>query len=127
MKRNLKNEKIKQRPTPAEWEDFQKTALFCLLMERQDDCKILFRFFCADSLEDLKYVPNPITVFHTPYDQEDFEEICDFLRYNGVPETGTFIAGLSQCLSLLHTNVVKFSIYNENGIMQGILSGTNIE
>ena len=112
---------------PMEWEEFQKTSLFRLLMERQDDCKIFFRFFCVDSLEDLEYVPNPITVFHTPYSQEDFEEVCDFLRYNGVSETGTPITGLSQCFSLLRTNVGKFAIYKENGIKQGILSGTNIE
>ncbi len=112
---------------PMEWGDFQKTMLFRLLMERQDDCKILCRFFCADSLEDLEYVPNPITVFHTPYEQEDFEEICDFLHYNGVPEAGTLTTGLSQHFSLLHTNVGKFAIYKENGIIQGILSETNIE
>ncbi len=106
---------------------FQKTSLFRLLMERQDDCKILCRFFCVDSLEDLEYVPNPITVFHTPYSQEDFEEVCDFLHYNGVPETGTLTAGLPHCFSFLHTSVGKFAIYKENGIMQGILSGTNIE
>lgn len=112
---------------PMEWEDFQKTSLFCLLMERRDDCTILCRFFCADSLEDLEYVPNPVTVFHTPYSQEDFEEVCDFLRYNGVPEAGTLTAGLSQYFSFLHTNVGKFAIYKENSIIQGILSGTNIE
>lgn len=110
---------------PMEWEDFQETTLFHLLMERQDDCTILYRFFRANSLEDLEYVPNPITVFHTPYDQEDFEEVCDFLRYNGIPETLT--TGLPQCFSLLHTSVGKFAIYKENGIIQGILSGTNIE
>ena len=112
---------------PMEWEDFQKTSLFHLLMERQDDYTILCRFFCADSSEDLEYVPNPITVFHTPYDQENFEEVCNFLRYNGIPETETSIADLSQCFSLLHTNVGKFAIYKTNGIIQGILSRTSIE
>ena len=62
------------------------SVLFRLLMEREDDHKIFCRFFCAGSLEGLEYVPNPITVFHTPYSQENFKEVCDFRRYNAIME-----------------------------------------
>ena len=104
---------------PMEWEDFQQTELYHLLFIRQQYRKVVYRFLNADSLRVLEYVPNPESVPHTPYGQEDFDEICDFLQYNGMEEKDN---ALPSYIRLLSTNVGKFVVYQPDGVIQGVLN-----
>lgn len=108
---------------PMDQDDFQKTPLFQILEKRQDDWVEIRRFLNVDNLKALEYVPNPRTVFHTPYEQADFEEICDFLRDNGTLETEIpSSSDLCECFACLHTNVGRFVVYRCGHVIQGILN-----
>lgn len=108
---------------PMEWEDFQKTPLFQILEKHQDYWAEISRFLNVDNTKDLEYVPNPRTVFHTSYEQADFEEICDFLRYHGTLETEiSSSSDFCECFACLHTNVGRFVVYRSGHVIQGILN-----
>ncbi len=104
---------------PMEWENFQQTELYHLLFIRQQYRKAVYRFLHVANLKELEYVPNPESVPYTPYGQEDFDEICDFLEYNGMEEKDN---ALPSYFRLLSTNVGKFVVYQPEGIIQGILN-----
>ncbi len=92
-------------------------------MEWGDYWVEISRFLEVNSLKFLKYVPNPRTVFHTSYEQADFEEICDFLHDHGTLETNIpSSSDFCECFACLHTKVGRFVAYRCGHVIQGILN-----
>ncbi len=112
---------------PMEDEDFQKTDLYVLLLNEKDLWGVIGGFLSASSVKELAYAANPLFLY-APYGQEDFDEIGDYLRYNGElsQENRVFKEIGSQyadSFSLVHTAVGDYVIYYDTKKnIQGILS-----
>ena len=112
---------------PMEDEDFQNTALYSLLATQKKLWSVISGFLSASSVKELAYAANPLFLY-APYGQEDFDEIGDYLRYNGElsQENRVFKEIGSQyadSFSLVHTAVGDYVIYYDTKKnIQGILS-----
>lgn len=113
---------------PMEDEDFQNTALYSLLITQKELWSVISGFLSASNPKNLEYIINPLFGY-TPYGQEDFDEICDYLRYCGErpKEEFTFKQTLPQYadfFSLVHTAVGDYVVcYDTEKNIRGILNG----
>lgn len=113
---------------PMEDEDFQNTALYSLLATQKELWSVISGFLSASNPKDLEYIINPLFGY-TPYGQEEFDEICDYLRYCGEqPEEDLIfkqtIPQYADSFSLVHTAVGDYVIcYDTEKNIRGILNG----
>lgn len=111
---------------PMEDEDFQNSFICHFLQKHEEYLKIFNDYLSIDSLRQLEYVPNPAYITYTPYGQDDFDEIYDFIRYNGVTEKPTHclenLPDFSFSFSMKNTFVGKFVVCKKDGKVIGILN-----
>ena len=113
---------------PMEDEDFQNTALYSLLSTQKELWAVISGFLSVSDQKDLKYTINPLFGY-APYEQEDFDEICDYLRYCGEqPEEDLILKQTypqyADSFSLVHTAVGDYVVcYDTEKNIQGILNG----
>lgn len=113
---------------PMEDEDFQNTALYSLLSTQKELWSVISGFLSASNPKNLEYIINPLFGYAT-YGQEDFDEICDYLRYCGEQPKEAFIfkqtlPQYADSFSLVHTAVGDYVVcYDTEKNIQGILNG----
>lgn len=113
---------------PMEDEDFQNTALYSLLVTQKELWAVIGDFLSVSGQQDLEYTINPLFGY-APYGQEDFDEICDYLRCCGEqpPEDLIFKQTFPQyanSFSLVHTPVGDYVVcYDTEKNIQGVLNG----
>ena len=113
--------------SPIEEEDFQKTTLYSLLANQEGLWAIISGFLSASSLKEIEYTANPLFAY-TSYGQDDFDEICDYLRYTGEWSKENLVLRerfpeYAASVSLVHTAVGDYVIYYDTKKnIQGIIN-----
>lgn len=112
---------------PMEDEDFQNTILYSLLTTRKELWEVISGFLAVSSQKELEYIANPLFSYAS-YGQEDFDEICAYLRYCGERPKEEFIfkqtlPQYADFFSLVHTAVGDYVVcYDTEKNIQGILN-----
>ena len=97
---------------PLDWEDFQATATYQLLVSCHDDCVEICKTLTACELSDLEFTSNPKQGLHTMYDQEDFDEIIAFIEENGkrILLPYSVSKAVQRRISVFDTSVGRFAV-----------------
>lgn len=65
---------------PMEEVDFQVMDVYSVIQAHEPATGEVYRFLCAESLDALEFLANPVHGLYTRYEQEDFDEIFAYLR-----------------------------------------------
>lgn len=98
----------------VEISDFQKNIIYWILESDSNFAENIYSHLSTNDLQDIEYICNPTYTFCTPYSQEDFDEIYDFIFYNRTIEKSLFCLSKSHSLSLSflfkNTSIGKFIV-----------------
>ena len=91
-----------------DFEDFQTTDAYDVLMENPHLLAACLRYLAAEDEESISFCPDP-RCYYAPYDEEVFDECYDYLRYVG--ELQKKVSILDHVFEFYHTDLGNYIAY----------------
>jgi len=94
-----------------DFEDFQTTDAYDILLENPDLLAACLSYLEAAGEEAMEFCPNP-GYYYAPYEQEVFDECCDYLRFVGERQRKFLL--LDHVFEFYRTNVGKYIVFRSS-------------